>query len=117
MAKTHPEYYKQLQELSSKLSAELKGPMVAFARLHSSAVGEGALSTRTKELISLGIAVCVRCSGCISYHVHDALRAGASREEILETLGVAILMGGGPSTVYACEALEALDQFEAEGPE
>ena len=115
MDKTHPEYYRQLQQLSGKLGAELKGPMGAFARLHSSAVAEGTLTTKTKDLISLGIAVCVRCNGCISYHVHDALRAGASRGEILETLGVAILMGGGPSMVYACEALEALDEFEAEG--
>lgn len=48
----------------------------------------------------------------IAYHVHDALRADATRREVLETIGVAILMGGGPVTVYGAEAFEALDQFE-----
>ena len=46
-------------------------------------------------------------------NVHDALEAGASREEILETIGVAIVMGGGPSLMYGAEAYEALDQFQA----
>jgi alkylhydroperoxidase/carboxymuconolactone decarboxylase family protein YurZ len=53
------------------------------------------------------------CDGCIAYHVHDALKAGASRKELLETIGVAIMMGGGPALMYGCAALEALDQFEA----
>ena len=60
--------------------------------------------------MSIGIAL--RCNGCIAFHVHDALDAGANRQEVLETIGVAILMGGSPSMVYGCEALEALDQFE-----
>ena len=64
-----------------------------------------------KQLIALGIGISAHCEGCIAYHVHDAVRAGASRQEILETLGIAIMMGGGPAVVYACQALEALDQF------
>jgi AhpD family alkylhydroperoxidase len=89
--------------------------MSGFARLHSSAVGDGVLSGKTKELIALAIAVAVRCDGCISYHVHDALGAGATREEMAEAIGVAILMGGGPAMVYGAEALEAVDQFESGG--
>ena len=85
--------------------------MKAFASLHKASIADGALSSKTKELISLGIAITVRCEGCISYHVHDALKAGATAEEIVETIGVAILMGGGPAMVYGCEALEALEQF------
>jgi alkylhydroperoxidase/carboxymuconolactone decarboxylase family protein YurZ len=46
-----------------------------------------------------------------AYHVHDALEAGATRQEIAETVGVAVMMGGGPSVVYGCQALEALDEF------
>ena len=60
---------------------------------------------------ALGIAAAVRCDGCIAYHVHDALEAGAEPDEIMETLGVSILMGGGPALMYAAEALEALQQF------
>jgi AhpD family alkylhydroperoxidase len=62
--------------------------------------------------MALGIAVAIRCDNCIAYHVHDALKVGATRAEIVETLGVAMMMGGGPATMYACEAFEALEQFE-----
>ena len=55
----------------------------------------------------------VSCDGCMAYHVHDALRGGASPDEITETIGVAVKMGGGPSVIYGCEALEALLQFTA----
>jgi AhpD family alkylhydroperoxidase len=76
---------------------------------------EGALSTKVKELIALAIAITVRCDGCIAYHVHDARKAGATRQELVETIGVAVMMGGGPSVMYGAEALEALNQFEAVG--
>jgi AhpD family alkylhydroperoxidase len=64
---------------------------------------------------ALGIGIAARCDGCIAYHVHDALKAGASRKEIVETIGVAVLMGGGPAAVYGTEAFAALNQFETAG--
>jgi AhpD family alkylhydroperoxidase len=88
--------------------------MASFGALHSSALAESALDTKSKELIALGIAIAVNCDGCIAFHVHDALNAGASRQETMEAIGVAILMGGGPSMVYGCEAMEALNEFEKE---
>lgn len=81
-----------------------------FQKLHHDAKANGALSTKEKELIALGIAVAVRCSYCILTHVNAALQAGATREEIMETLGVAILMGGGPAVTYATEAIKALEE-------
>jgi AhpD family alkylhydroperoxidase len=111
----YPKYHEHLQKLSAKLARELRGTMSGFTQLRVAAAAEGALSSKTKQLIALAIAVTVRCDGCIAYHVHDAVRAGASREEIMEAVGMAILMGGGPAMVYGCEALEALDQFEAAG--
>lgn len=115
MEKSYPKAHRQLQQLSRRLGKEIEGPMAAFVQLRETAIADGALTARTKELVALGIAVCVHCNGCISDHVHDALRAGATREEVMETLGVAILMGGEASMVYACEALAALEQFEAVG--
>lgn len=115
MEKNYPDYYHQLQSLLAKLSGELPGPLAGFGQLHRQAMAEGALSTKVKELIALGIGIAARCEGCIAYHVHDALRAGATRKEILETIGVALLMGGGPAAVYGAEALAALNQFEATG--
>jgi AhpD family alkylhydroperoxidase len=111
--KNYPEYYEHLKQLMSELGGEIPGPMGGFGRLHQSAVSDGVLSAKVKELIALSIAITVRCDGCIAFHVHDALEAGAGHEEIMETIGVAVLMGGGPSVVYGSEALEALAQFEA----
>jgi AhpD family alkylhydroperoxidase len=110
---TYPEYHSRLRNLLGKLGKELQGPMAGFGQLHKAALADGALSMQVKELIALAIAVNARCEGCIAFHTHDALRAGAGRPEILEALGVAVLMGGGPSAMYACEALEALEQFQA----
>ncbi len=111
MSKNYSEYYMQIQNRMNSLGKALPGPMSGFAQLHKATIAEGALSTKTKELISLAIAVTVRCDGCITFHVHDALQAGATPEEIAEAVGVAVLMGGGPSVVYGSEALEALDQL------
>ena len=115
MDKQYPAYYDQLKKLMNTLGKEIPGTMAGFGQLHKQSMTEGALSAKTKELIALAIAITVRCDGCIAYHVHDALVAGATRAEIVESIGVAILMGGGPSTVYGSEALEAMDQFESEG--
>jgi AhpD family alkylhydroperoxidase len=66
--------------------------------------------------MALSIAIAVRCEGCIAFHVHDAIAAGATRQEIVETIGVAVMMGGGPAAMYACDAFEALEQFEKSKP-
>jgi len=115
MGKQYPAYYEQLTGLMGALGKEIPGPMGGFSQLHKESMTDGALSAKTKELIALAIAVTVRCDGCIAYHVHDALHAGAARPEIVEAIGVAVMMGGGPSTIYGSEALMALDQFETEG--
>lgn len=97
MEKRYPEYSDHLRGLAAKLGRELPGPMSGFGQLHKQAVIDGALSAKTKELIALAIDVTARCDGCIAFHVRDALRAGATRQEIVEAISVAILMGGGPS--------------------
>jgi AhpD family alkylhydroperoxidase len=89
--------------------------MKAFSSLAQAASAQGALDAKTKELIALGIAVAVRCDDCIAFHVKAAVERGASREEVLETLGMAIYMGAGPSAMYASHALGAFTQFAAAG--
>jgi AhpD family alkylhydroperoxidase len=59
------------------------------------------------------MAIVQRCGDCITLHVHDALRAGATADQVHETVGVAIMMGGGPASMYATQVEEALDQFGA----
>ncbi|MEO9571877.1 MAG: carboxymuconolactone decarboxylase family protein [Polaribacter sp.] len=95
-----------------EMGIEIPDTMLPFGDLHQNTMAAGALSSKVKELIALGIAITIRCEGCIVYHVHDAIQAGATKKEIMETIGVAILMGGGPSVVYGTEAMEALKQFE-----
>jgi AhpD family alkylhydroperoxidase len=113
VAKDYTHYYEHLQSLIARLGHDIPATMSGFGALHKNAVAEGALSAATKELVALGIAVAVRCDGCIAYHVHDALEAGGDRDEIAETIGVAVLMGGGPALMYGAEAYEALDEFES----
>ncbi len=108
------EYYQHLEQRLTQLGSELPGPMSGFTRLHRKAVEEGALTAKTKELMALAISIAVRCDGCIAYHVHDAVKAGATRQEIVETIGVASLMGGGPASIYAAHALDAVEQFLTE---
>ncbi|MFT5180217.1 MAG: AhpD family alkylhydroperoxidase [Alphaproteobacteria bacterium] len=72
-----------------------------------------ALDSKTTELMALAIAIVQRCEGCVVYHAKQSLKKGAGRDEILDTIAVAIEMGGGPATVYGANALEAFDQFAA----
>ena len=111
MIKDYSKNYNDLTRLMEELGTNIPETMKAFNELHKASIAKGTLTTKTKELIALGIAITVRCDGCIAFHVHDALKAGASSQEILETIGVAILMGGGPAVVYGSEAMEALSQF------
>jgi AhpD family alkylhydroperoxidase len=111
MITNYVDYHKHLEERLAQLGRDLPGPMSGFARLHKKSVEEGALSARVKELMALAVSIAVRCEGCIAYHVHDAIAAGATRQELLETIGVAVMMGGGPALMYAAHAQDAIEQF------
>jgi len=111
MSKDYPEIAKELSGAIGDMRRGIPAVMGAFSALAEAATTPGALDTRAKELIALAIAVAVRCDGCVAFHSKAAQAAGATREEVLETLGMAIYMGGGPSMVYGAEALRAFDQF------
>lgn len=68
------------------------------------------LDEKTRQLISLAVAVTTRCDGCISIHSNEALKAGATREQLAEALGVAVAMNAGAALVYSTRALEAFDE-------
>jgi AhpD family alkylhydroperoxidase len=70
------------------------------------------LDTKTKEIISLSIAVVVKCEPCILWHTKAALDAGATEEEITDALKIAVVMGGGPALMYAAKAYEILKEFK-----
>lgn len=87
--------------------------MAAFSAMAAAATKAGALDARTKELIALAIAVAIRCDGCVAFHAKAAVTHGATRDEVMETMGMALYMGAGPSLMYAAQAVEAFDQFSS----
>lgn len=111
MKTDYVEMYKSLEERLAQLGSEIPGPMSGFARLHKKTIEEGSLSSKVNEMMALSISIVVGCEGCVAYHIHDAIAAGATRQELLETIGVGILMGGGPGSIYAAHALDAMEQF------
>lgn len=86
--------------------------MKGFSALARAAMAGRALDAKTKELIGLAISVATRCDACVAFHAESAVKHGASRDEVLEAMGMAIYMGAGPSVMYAAQALEAVDQFQ-----
>lgn len=102
------------QAISSSLAPfrrSQEATMAGFGAMSKGAMADGALSEKQKELIALGISVSQRCAGCIAFHVRSLRKLGVSKAEFDEALGVAVYMGGGPSLMYAAEALQAWDQF------
>lgn len=91
--------------------------MKTFSDMARAAHGGDALDRRTKELIALAIGVATRCAPCIAYHAEAAVKQGASREAVAETLAMAVYMGAGPSVMYAAQALEAVDQMAKKAPQ
>jgi AhpD family alkylhydroperoxidase len=79
--------------------------------MDNAAMGDGALPARVKELIALAIAVTRECDGCVLAHARGAVRRGATAQEVAETMGVAIVMNGGPGTVWGPRAYAAFEEF------
>ena len=84
----------------------------ALGFLEEKAFSDGDLKKKHKELIALGISIVINCESCMEWHVHEALKSGATKKEILETIGVGIEMGGGPATVSSRFALKVLDYYK-----
>jgi AhpD family alkylhydroperoxidase len=110
--KDWPEMTKELTAQLRNLRGGAPDVMKAFSGIAQAALAPNALSGKTKELIALAIGVATRCDDCIAFHIKAAVEQGASQEEVIETLGMAIYMGAGPSVMYASHALEALTQFQ-----
>ena len=96
----------------TKLHREYPEVAQAFDGLFDAAETPGALDHKSKELISLALAVAAHCDGCIAIHVDRSLNAGATRDEIMEAAFVAVLMGGGPAMVYTKLVYDALEEYQ-----
>ena len=101
----------ELRPLHRELRHAIPDVYKGFSEFHHAAFAPGELSAKNKELIALAIGVIQRCDGCIASHAEGAARAGASRQEAAEAIGVAMLMNGGPATIYGPRAYAAFCEF------
>ena len=101
----------ELSPLHRSLRRAIPDVYAGFRELHQASFAPGALDTRTKELIALAIGVVEGCDGCIASHAEGAARAGATRQEAAEAIGVTFLMKGGPATIYGPRAYDAFCEF------
>lgn len=104
---------KQITSNLAPLRTGVPQVMKSFSDMGKAAITDGVLDAKTKELIALAIGVATRCDGCIGFHAKALVRLGATQAELHETLGVAVYMGGGPSAMYAANAVAAFNEFAA----
>jgi len=106
-------YYENVAAAMKPVRTEMPDIIKGFSGLHQAAFKPGTLSVLEKELIALAIGLALRCENCMYAHIQACLRAGATREQVLEAAGVAVLMQGGPTYTYLPRVVEALDALSA----
>lgn len=112
MDKSYPEITKRISANLRKLRNDVPDLMKGFSAMAQAAGRDGALDKKTKELIALALGVAAHCDGCIGFHAEALVKLGATRQEIEEVLGMAVYMGGGPSLMFAADAIAAFEQFQ-----
>lgn len=111
MSETYTQLIKGIGSQLTNMHKEMPDVMGAFTSLAKAASKDGVLDKKTKELIAMALAVANHCPGCLGFHAQALVRHGATKEELMETLGMAVYMGGGPSLMYAADALDAFEEF------
>lgn len=101
----------ELRQPARDLREQIPDVIGAYANMQRAAMADGALPAKMKELIALAIAVTRECDGCVAAHARGAARQNATEEEVAETMGVAIMMNGGPGTVWGPRALAAFKEM------
>ena len=101
----------ELFEYMAKFSEKLPEAGSGFMNFMGAIMQDGKLGSKEKELITVGIAVGLRCVPCIYAHTKSALSLGATEEEVLEAASVAIAMGGGPAMAHVAEVMKAIEAF------
>jgi AhpD family alkylhydroperoxidase len=115
MPKVYREITRSVSASLAKLRVDTPDVMKGFSALADAAMRDGALDKKTKELIALALGVAGHCDACLGFHLKTLVKLGATRAEVEEALGVAVYMGGGPSLMYAADALAAFEELSAPG--
>lgn len=108
------EYRKQIAATVADMAKLSPDTVRGYAQISGAGAKTGHLDAKTRELISLAVAVTRQCDGCITVHVDAAVKQGASREEIMEAMGVAVAMNAGAALVYAARVMDAFTARTAE---
>jgi AhpD family alkylhydroperoxidase len=107
------EYQKQIGAQLSQFMKLTPDSVRGYQTLSAANAKDSKLGAKVRELISLAVAVTTHCDGCITIHTDNALKAGATREEIAEALGVAMAMNAGATLIYSLRTLDAVDAHSA----
>lgn len=111
MSKDYIAYAHELDDNARRLAKAAPEVMSTFRKSREAVFTDGALDPKIKELVAVAIGIVMRCEGCVTHHTKLAQRRGATREELVEIVGVCMQLGGGPAMAYGGEALAAFDQF------
>ena len=107
------QYHKEIGSRVGELGKLSPDTLKGYQTLSSANAKTSQLGAKIRQLISLAVAVTTRCDGCIVFHTDAALKAGATREEISEALGVAVSMNAGAALIYSARVLDAIDANSA----
>ena len=111
MSKDYKEIIGDISAYTGELRKLIPDTMNGFTAMAKSATQTKTIDEKTKEMIALALGVAAHCDGCLGFHTKALARLGATREEVAEVLGMAVYMGGGPSLMYAADAMRSFEQF------
>ncbi|HZU54122.1 MAG TPA: carboxymuconolactone decarboxylase family protein [Holophagaceae bacterium] len=110
-------YRKQIGEALTGIGRMSPDTVRGYRMLGEAGLKTTHLGAKTRELIALAVAISLRCDGCITVHTDAALKAGATKEEIMEALGVAISINAGAAMIYSARAMDAYAEQTKEAPQ
>lgn len=114
MSKSYRAITTEVSASLAKLRADIPDTTRGFSALAQAASRDGALDKKSKELIAMALSVASRCDPCVGFHAQALVKLGCTRAEFEDMLGMCIYMGGGPSLMYAAQALAAFEEFGGE---
>lgn len=106
------DYSKRRQALNDLVLSRADLPMKRFFALDNDMYGDGALPKKMKELMGLVASTVLRCNDCISYHLIESIAQGATEEEVVDALGIALVVGGSITIPHLRHALSFMDTME-----
>jgi len=109
-----PQYRKELVGRIGEIGKLSPDTLAGYQTLSKAGQKTNHLDAKTRELIALAVAVTTRCDGCITVHTAEALKHGATPEEITESLGVAVALNAGAAMVYSARVLDAVSAYSAQ---